>query len=409
MTRRRLIVLAGAALTLLIVGPMLALLAAETLRAPESSTDAAATPVVHASAAAAEPVRPEDITWVYAPPPVPGAVDSYVLQAGTLGADEPLVDRDVRWDADLAADLTRLPPIAGPVGGDVLYVSDDGTASRVHRIPIMPDGEDVQLAELGEVIWTMVASPNGEALYAAIAAREDTERDLGVVRVRLDGSGAVDPVMPPADLSRAEITRIAFLGFNVQLALSDDGRHLVRRACRGSDGCVVEVTSLEDAVTNRLPDADLMGVAGEFVVQRSCVDRPCGVIVTNLRTGDSIAVEDDLVGIVVSHRGGPLLLRSDTDVGRTSTIVAVDLASGRRGILYRAPPGSFVAVGAHAHLTLAVPEGLVHVTEATPVDEPTGAVVEMRHRELLVSLDGGAVLEIPPAAYRPPPGFEVQG
>ena len=91
------------------------------------------------------------------------------------------------------------------------------------------------------------------------------------------------------------------------------------------------------------------------------------------------------------------------------TIVGIDLAAGRQQELFRAPPGAFATVEAHSFLTLALPAGFVHVTESTPVDEPTGAVVEMRHRELLVSLDDGAVVEIPPAPFRPAPGFDVQG
>lgn len=410
MTRSRLLVLAGVAVALVVLGPVLALLLVDTVQSPSPSHGGGVSPDAHESDPVAEPMRPEEIAWVYTPPPNAGArVDAYVLQAGTLGADAPLVDLEVRWEADLGADLTRQPPIAGPIAGAVVYVADDGTASAVQRVAIAPDADVEVLAELGEVVWAMAAAPDGSALYAALVDRADTQRDLGVVRVLLDGSGTVEPLMPPAALPGAEITRVAFIGFNVQLALSDDARHLVRRACAGSEGCVVEVISLENGITNRLPDEELVGMAAGTIVQRRCLELGCGLVATSLETGDSIVIGDDLVGTVLAHRGVPVLVRTETDSDERSSIVAIDLAAGRRQVLYRASRGAFAGVAVHSHLTLAVPAGFVHVTEAVPEDDPNGAVVEMRQRELLVSLDDGAVVEISPAPFRPPAGFDAQG
>lgn len=409
MTRRWLLVLAGSGAVILVVGAVLAPRLAELLQDPDPSDGEPSASAV-GSSAAVHPVRPEEITWVYAPPPMAGMpAASYVLQAGTLGADAPLVDLEVPWKADLGADLTRLPAISAPIDGGVVYVADDGTASAVHRAEIELDGGDVALAELDEVVWTAVGSPDGSALYAALVDREDTGRDLGVVRVLLDGSGHVEPLMPPAVPARAEVITVAFVGFNVHLAISDDGRHLVRSACIGSEGCAIEAVDLEDGDTVALPDADVLGVAAATVVQRQCLEVGCRLVATDLVTGDRIVVGDDLVGTVFGNRGHPLLVLADSGAGERSGVVVIDLAEGQREVLFEAPRGAFAGVGVHSFLTLAVPAGYVHVTESTPVDEPTGAVVEVRHRELLVSLDDGTVLEIPPAPFRPAPGFDVQG
>ncbi|HEX7172819.1 MAG TPA: hypothetical protein VF365_09460 [Candidatus Limnocylindria bacterium] len=70
--------------------------------------------------------------------------------------------------------------------------------------------------------------------------------------------------------------------------------------------------------------------------------------------------------------------------------------------------GAHASLDLHHHLALAVPEGFVHITESVPIGED-GAVVKVRQRELLVSVTDGRTVEIPPAPFRPPPGFDRQG
>jgi hypothetical protein len=402
---RFLLASAGVVLAALVVG--LAVLAVP--RAPDRASPAPQATGSPAESTAGAPANLGAIAWVFAPPPAAGvAVKAYELQAGTLGVDRPLLDLQVAWHADLDVELGREPAVGPPTLGSVIYVADDGTASRVHRAGIAADGRNEILAELDAVVWDLAVAPDGTAAYAAIVARENTERDLGVVRVLLDGSGAVDPVMPPAQVAQpVEFRWVAIMRFDVDLAVSDDGRYLVRRVCAGVRGCSVEVRELATGLTHDL-DGEVVGVAGGAVVMRRCTDIRCGMEATALETGATLFLEGELVGKVVSHRGDPLLVLPGTDDTGRATITAVALASGERMPLYRAPEGGHLALDLHLHLALSIPEGYLHVTESIPIGED-GAILRVRLRELLVSLDDGRVVEVPRPAFRPPPGWDQQG
>ncbi len=406
MTGRKLWALAITAIGVMVVVPVAALVLvgpqpppADTT--PSSSPLASETVVVPAVG---------DIAWVFAPPPGAGmAVESYGLQAGTLDVEQPLVDLEVEWHADLATDIARQPPVGRPLGGAVVYVADDGVASAVHRAQIAADGHDEILAQFDEGVWDMAVAPDGQVAYAALVERGDTEHDLGVVRIALDGSGEMEPVMPSAELAAdGAITRVAFISFNVELALSVDGRHLVRRSCAGSEGCVLEVVDLTTGVTRQVPEGEVLGVASGVIVMHRCGVDGCRLEATDLDTGATLPIDGDPDGRVTLVGGNPVFVGLSHGPEALTSVSATDLETGQRTDLYRSPDGASAGIDLHLFLALDVPDGHVHVTESIPVGEE-GAIVNVRFRELLISVADGHQVEMPPAPFRPPPGWGTQG
>jgi hypothetical protein len=406
MTGRKLWALAITAIGMMVVVPVAVLLLVGPQpppadATPSSSPLASETVVVPAVG---------DIAWVFAPPPGAGmAVESYGLQAGTLDVDQPLVDLEVEWHADLGTDLGRQPAVGPPTGGAVVYVADDGVASAVHRARIAADGHDEILAQFDEVVWDMAVAPDGQVAYAALVERGDTEHDLGVVRIALDDSGEMEPVMPPAQLAAdGAITRVAFISFNVELALSVDGRHLVRRSCVGSEGCVLEVLDLTTGVTRQVPEGEVLGGASGVIVMHRCGVDGCRLEATHLDTGATLPIDGDPQGRVTLVGGNPVFVGVSRGPQERTSVVATDLKTGLRSDLYRTPDGANAGIDVHLFLVLELPAGHVHVSESVPIGED-GAIVNVRFRELLISIPDGHQIEMPPAPFRPPPGWGTQG
>jgi hypothetical protein len=398
---RRTIAILLTAVMALILAPIALLLMAEPAVAPAPSH----------SEDAAGPVRLNEIAWVFAPIPVPGIDDgSFVLQAGTLADEEPLVDLEVRWAADLGADLTREPAVGPPIRGSVVYVEDDGAMSVVHLAAIARDGSDEVVARIPDVVWDVAVAPDNSVAYAALTDRESRERDLGVVRIHLDGSGAIEEVMPPSEIGEAhDISLAAFIGFNVELIIADEGGHLARRACAGSEGCMIEVIDLASGAISPMPDGELNGLAEGFLVVTRCDDVACRPHAVEMATGSSLELLAEVPVRVMSAGGRPTAIATSVDQDQSTSIDAIDILSGDREVLLRTDPGSWASVDRLPDLDLDVPPGYLHLTHSTPQPDQGGAVVEMQHQELLVELDGGNLIEIPTPPFRPPPGFGVQG
>lgn len=340
------------------------------------------------------------IAWVYQPPPtVLGGPDGgYTVQAGTLADDEPVVDLQVPWRA-LGGGPARQPAVGAPRGGAVVYVADDGAGSEVHRAEIAPDGADEVLATLGNVIWDIVVAPDGSVAYAAVVARADLTRDLGVVRILLDGSGSVEPFLPPAPLGAADaVRRVAELAFQIHLAMSSDGEHLLRRTCREAGTCMVQVVDLATGISMELPDREVLGVAAGVIVARRCGVETCELEAIDVETRAIASAGVDVYGPVIAVAGGPAVVAVLSDGRGTVTVEAVDPASGRSDVVHRVHDGTDVIYGEWLDLQMDLPAGFIHVIEMTPVK-----------RHLLISVAEKRAFEIPAPAFRQPPGFGTQG
>ena len=399
-------VLAALALTVLVPVVLLAVVRAPV---PAPSGKPAGPVPSLAATPTGDPVGMREIEWAYTPPPtlLGGPDATYTLQAGTLADDEPVLDLEIPWRAELGEGFARQPAIGKPHGGSVVYVADDGALSEVRRAEIAAHGRNEALATLEEVIWDIAVVPGGRVAYAAVVNRADTTLDLGVVQVLLDGSGSVEPFLPAAPLEAAgAIRRTAVLSFDVQLAVSSDGRYLVRRTC-GEPGCVFQVAELATGRVLDLADREVIGIASGVIVARGCA-ASCGLEVIDIESGAAVSAGVDVFGPVVEVDENPVVVTVASDGRGAITVDAVNPASGRRSVLYRAPEGAEIATGDLFSVLMDVPDGFVYVIEMTPVGED-GAVIRVHHRHLLISVIEGRAIEIPRPAYRQPPGFGQQG
>lgn len=351
------------------------------------------------------------IVWVYSPPAstLGGPNGTFRLEAGTLAADEPIVNIQIPWRAEVGEGTAREPAIGAPHDGAVVYVADDAIASEVHRVEIVADGRDEVLARLDEVIWDIVVAPDGSAAYAAIFDRAAPARDLGVVRILLDGSGVVEPILPPAPPGAAgEIRRVAVVAAQVRLAISSDGQHLVRHTCHEAGTCLMQVADLATGRTVDLPDRQVLGVVDGVIVALGCHGPGCGLHAIDIETQAVASAGVDISGPVVEVDGEPVVVAVFSDGRELFTVEAVDPISGRRQVLHRVPAGTDVIYSDFLFLQLDLPEGLIHLIEVTPIGGEGGpAQVDERH--LLLSIPDRRAIEIPRPAFTQPCGPGCHG
>jgi hypothetical protein len=350
-----------------------------------------------------------DIVWVYTPPPstLGGPNGTFRLEAGTLAADEPIVNLQIPWRAELVEGTARDPAIGAPHDGAVVYVADDGVASEVHRVAIVAEGRDDVLARLAEVIWDIVVAPDGSAAYGAVADRADQTRDRGVVRIALDGSGLVEPVLPPAQLAAADaVRRVAVVASQVHLAISSDGQHLVRHTCQNAGTCLMEVADLATGMTFELPDREILGVVAGLIVARGCHGPGCGLHAIDIETQAVASAGVDISGRLVEVDGEPVVVAIFLDGRELFTVEAVNPISGRRQVLHRVPAGTDVLYSDFLFLQLDLPEGLIHVIEVTPGGDGAAAI---RERHLLISIVERRAVEVPRPAFTQPCGPGCHG
>lgn len=351
------------------------------------------------------------IVWVYSPPATAlgGPNGTFRLEAGTLAADEPIVNIQIPWRAEVVEGTAREPAIGAPHDGAVVYVADDAIASEVHRVEIVADGRDEVLARLDEVIWDIVVAPDGSAAYAAIFDRAAPARDLGVVRILLDGSGVVEPILPPAPPEAAgEIRRVAVLAAQVRLAISSDGQHLVRHTCHEAGTCLMQVADLATGRTVDLSDRQVLGVVDGVIVALGCHGPGCGLHAIDIETQAVASAGVDISGPVVEVDGEPVVVAVFSDGRELFTVEAVNPMSGRRQVLHRVPAGTDVIYSDFLFLQLDLPEGLIHLIEVTPIGGE-GGPVQVDERHLLLSIPDRRAIEIPRPAFTQPCGPGCHG
>jgi hypothetical protein len=345
---------------------------------------------------APEDPDPDAIPWVFfSQLPPDGGEGSFVVQAGLFGDPRPRVDIAVPWTVDHDIDVARMPAVARPAGGAVVYVADDGTTSVIHRVAIAGGAVPEAMATVDDTVWSIAAAPDGSAAYLALAVRGRPDADLGVVRVRLDGSGAIEPVLPAMGLREESEFRLAAVApFTASLDISADGRYLGRTACRGVDGCVTEIVDLTTSDVREVDHASVidLGTGGMIVAER-CNNAGCTAQLIDLISGASL----DLLGnawdtTVINADGGPVAVGITAHKTLTS-LALTDPVSGERRELYRAPEQRWLALGVRSN-QVARMDGAVLVIEGWE------AADGMHERYLLVPFDGGAPLELPPPAIR---------
>jgi hypothetical protein len=348
-----------------------------------------------ASGGGAEAGAP-DLSWVFfsqLPPEVgPGA---FVVQAGRFGEAQPRVDVEVPWEVDTAVDISRTPAVARPAAGAVVFVADDGDTSTIHRLAVEQGATPEAVAQLDDAVWSIAAAPDGSSAYLAVVARGRPEADLGVFRVAMDGSGVVEPFLPPVALDPAGGIRLAAVApFMVTLDISADGRYLARTACRGAAGCTTSLIELSSKDVRELENMMLVDLGtGGLIVADHCHQAGCTAKLIDVESGATVDLSASAWDTTVTMvSGAPVVVAIESD-GVRSSVTLIDPRSGARRELYRAPENNWLVLGRRAYLVAAT-DGAVLIVESS---DGGG---QMRQRFLMVPLDGGAPIDLPAPAIR---------
>jgi hypothetical protein len=343
-----------------------------------------------------------DFLWTYTEPLLPpngGPPRSYSLQGGTLADAGPVLDVEVPWViGGRPSEGARRPAVSLPVAGGVVYVADDGRRSTVHRVSLTDSTEGEPIGALDAEVWTLAAAPNGSAAFLLMLDR-GTGADRGVVRLALDGSGTLTPVLDPAGVPMgAAGMRLAATVNQLSLAVAVDGSHLVRRSC-GVDGtCALDVVDLATMRVTRLADREVMGVGGGYLLSMDCTEVDCQLVATDLSTGADLpmtGIEADAFLTVAGDR--MVIIHSEWAPGGNPTaVLATDLVSGETARIIEAD-GAGALVHAHnpaalIDLKLVPPDGWILVDRFRPEGGPDS---------LGLPLDGGPSISLGPAPFRP--------
>jgi len=275
-----------------------------------------------------------------------GEIVAHSLQVGLLSEREatariPLIESP--WSFSLSTIQT--PAAAGPVGGNVLYVSDNGVSSELRVIRVDGTG-DRPIGTIPQVVFAAALSPDGGTAYLVLLDRV-TGHDDGVFAVTADGGGEVRGVMGPPTGSptanRGGIVLAAVSRFVRTLQASSDGHYLARLAC-GHTACGLDVLDIATGTVESLQQPAILefyGIVDGIVVGLfECRNPACGdaprVEAVDLATHIRIPIGLD-VGTTVSTGGdGRLILLGQTGASAGNPapeIRGTDLRTGATRIL----------------------------------------------------------------------------
>ncbi len=281
-----------------------------------------------------------------------GEVVGHSLDVGILSEKEPTASIPLvesPWSFQLST--IQIPATAGPAGGDVLFVSDDGVSSELRVIGVDGAGNRL-IGTVPQVVFAAALSPDGDTAYLILLDRV-TGRDGGVFAVATDGSGEVHRVMGPPTGSPAELgggtVMAAVSRFVRSLYASSDGHDVARLVC-GAFACGLDVLDLDTGALKALPEPAILefyGIADGIVVGLfDCRNPACGnnprVEAVDLATHIRIPVGVDLGTTVATGGDGRLILlgQSGAAAGNASPeIRGTDLRTGATQILLAAKDG----------------------------------------------------------------------
>jgi hypothetical protein len=215
-------------------------------------------------------------------------------------------------------DLPAESSASGPVRGTVLVSEDDGRESRLRLLDVGRGCETV-LARERSVIRSALLDPDGSTVWEHRVNRA-TRADDGVWRRPLAGGQArrvLAALQPDERFGPTYVTELSWLS---------DGRLGV--ASCGERACRVRVL---DPATGRTAGFEgtgpLLGAHGDLgVALGACTGLPCPIESVDLRTGRHATLVD---GAGPAALGDGVLVFEAID----GSLAALDLASGRRGIV----------------------------------------------------------------------------
>lgn len=225
-----------------------------------------------------------------------GAITRYVLIAGRLG-----------WVGSFTVELPNPAFAAGPFGDQILYGGDDGTRSEIAVLSVA-DGSRRVLLTSAQPVWRATLDRDAAHLYYVLLDRV-TREDLGIWRLRLDGSTKSELVMaPPAWVAELQpVTAVEFVW-------GATGDALAVYACGLGVGCRTRVLDVATGKVRSYDEVpllgDIIGVTSDaYIAYENCSGFPCRLTRVDLATGTVDTLVDEAgPAVLVLAATGPLVV-----------------------------------------------------------------------------------------------------
>ena len=240
----------------------------------------------------------------------------------------------------MAGEFWSIP--AGPAGGRVLYVVDDGETAHL-RVEDAGTGADTELTSTSLLIARLAIDPSGSTAYYLLFDRR-TSAFQGLWAIPTNG-GQPRP-LTAVQLTTSMATLAAQRIYPPQLAVSDDGNWIVFANC-GPTACEFfayhpDGTSEPLDWRNFHVGDTIVGIAGNLLIGSSdCPQATCDGFVLDLRTDERWplggADHPFAPKQLIAGPRGPLVLAesADHDQGLWQ-VEALDLTDGRRSSAFGA-------------------------------------------------------------------------
>lgn len=315
---------------------------------------------VHASTVATATVQPTPfatpsqsvaVAWPTVAPSeasVPSSLDGQDFVFWTLDERAPCCGSTLRISTSTGSseDIIDIPPRAlppeswavpaGPAGGRVLYVVDDGRTAHL-MVEDARTGADTELTSTSLLIARLAIDPSGSTAYYLLFDRQ-TAAFQGLWAVPTSG-GQPRPLIS-VQATTAMATLAAERVYLPQLAVSTDGSWIVFVSCQQT-GCEFHAihpdgTSEPLDWSNVHAGDTIVGIAGNLLIGSSeCPQATCDGFALDLRTGERWplggADQPFAPNQLIAGPHGPLVLGESEDYDQGLWHVeALDLTDGTR-------------------------------------------------------------------------------
>ncbi len=229
--------------------------------------------------------------------------------------------------------MPMTPQPAGPAGGLVVYVTDDGQWATLHAVNALT-GTERQPMQTTDLIAQLALDPSGQTAYFLEADRQ-TGQPSGVFSIATDG-GEPRLLINPDRLGSVT----ASSRYLPHLVVSADGGWVVLLSCP-TTSCELYAVRPDGAapplhLTDFFFDGSLTGITGDLLIGgNTCGEAECDGFVVDLRTGDHWPLGGQDAPFapkqLISGPHGPLVLGEGVvyEAG-TWTVTAIDLTDRSR-------------------------------------------------------------------------------
>ncbi|MBI2762526.1 MAG: hypothetical protein HYX54_02045 [Chloroflexi bacterium] len=254
------------------------------------------------------------------------SITGYRLTAGKLG-----------WVGSFTVDLPNPAFAAGPFGDRILYGGDDGNTSEVAALSLV-DGTRRVLLTSDQPVWRATLDRDATNLYYVLLDRT-TRADLGIWRLRLDGSSKAEMVMT-APAWVAEIQPAT----GTEFVWGPAGDVLAVYSCGLGVGCRTRVLDVATGKVRSYDEVPLHGgvigmTASEYIASENCPGLPCPLFRVDLATGRTTTLVGEAGAgdaVFVRAAAGPLLVYQAPFVS-DYRLLGLNLTTGITQQIYSGP------------------------------------------------------------------------